>query len=412
MLETAAERQSADARLQALDGKALRVVVLLGIGLTLVHVLIVLQVAFLLTADGDPRTLESDFRVFWASARLLLAGEPLAPFDLQRLAGEYGSPTDGWMPWLYPPGYLVLVAPFGALPYAMAFLAMTLLSLVSLGLAARPFTAGVTPLWAALVLAPACLPALVIGQNSMIWLAVLLAALHALRFGRTTLAGVLIGCLTLKPQLGLMIPFALLAAGQWRTILAATATTLLLAGLPTLVTGAEYWPRLAAILAEHAQRMVTLAPTLDLTVGPGFLAAQAGLSMSTALALQWGLMALAALSVVIFWRSARVSFDAKAALLLLAILISAPYLWYYEAALMAAAAVFLLRAGILTGHPAHLALLALVWIGAGWQSWNMFLHLLPDRYLGAPIVTPVLFIAFALCWWHYAAHARNPEAPR
>jgi hypothetical protein len=260
-----------------------------------------------------------------------------------------------------------------------------------------------------MVLAPAFLPALIIGQNSLIWLAVLLAALEALRQGRALVAGVLIGCLTLKPQLGVLLPLALLAAGQWRAILAATVTALLLAGVPTLLTGVEYWMLLAGLIAEHAERMVSLAGTLELTVGPGFLAAQLGATSALALGLQWGLLAVAALSVPVFWRSRRVGFDAKVALLLLATLISAPYLWYYEAALMAAAGLFLVRAGILTRHPAHLALLAFLWIGAGWQSWNVFLHLVPDGYLGAPIVTPVLFLAFALCWRHLVTREPRQE---
>jgi hypothetical protein len=223
------------------------------------------------------------------------------------------------------------------------------------------------------------------------------------------LAGVLIGCLTLKPQLGLLLPVALVAAGQWRTILAATGTAVLLAGVPTLLVGPEYWSRLVGVLAEHADRMVGLAATLDLTVGPVYLATRLGLAPPVALTLQWGLVALAALSVFLFWRSPRLGFDAKVALLLVAILVSAPYLWNYEAAMMAACGLFLVRAGILTRHPAHLALLALMWIGAGWQSWNMFLHLVPDRWLGGVIVTPVLGIAFVLCWMHYAAcHRPTP----
>ncbi len=116
---------------------------------------------------------------------------------------------------------------------------------------------------------------------------------------------------------------------------------------------------------------------------------------------------MCALSVLVFWRSRRLEFDAKVALLLTAILLSAPYLWYYEAAMTAAIGLFLVRAGILGRHPAHLALLAVLWIGAGWQSWNVFLHLVDDRYLGAVVVTPALGICFVLCWMHYAAAHRG-----
>jgi arabinofuranan 3-O-arabinosyltransferase len=400
-----------DARLQAFGGNRTALVVFLGVSGALFLMAIVVAVAFILTADGSQRTLDSDFRVFWAAARLLLSGDPLAAFDDTRLDGEYGETTVAWMPWLYPPGYLYLIAPLGALPYAVAFLTMTLLSVTAMALASRPFAGGVRPVWAALSLAPAYLPALVIGQNCLIWLAVLLAALYALRSDRPVLAGVIIGCLTLKPQLGLLIPIALLASGQWRTIFAAAATTILLAALPTLLTGFEYWRLLVEKVGLHGDRMVTLIGELDLTVGPFFLASMLGLPIPAALALQWTITGLAALSVFVFWRSARIGFDAKVALLMIAMLLSAPYLWYYEAAMMPAIGLFLVRAGILTTRPSHLLLLALLWIGAGLQSANIFLHLVPDRYLGGVIVTPVLVFAFALAWRHYLGARSQTAAP-
>ena len=384
---------------------------MLGTSLTIMMALIVVWVAFAVTSQGGATTLESDFRVLWAAARLFLEGEPLAAFQSDRVRAVYDPTSTDWMPWLYPPGYLFVMAPLGALPYAPAFLAMTLLSVAAMALAARPFVGGVGPAWAALTLAPAYLPTLVIGQNSLVWLAVLLAALYALRSGRPILAGVLIGCLTLKPQLGLMLPVALLAAWQWRAILAAGATALLLAGLPTLAVGPEYWPLLATQLADHAERMITLTPDLDLLVSPGYLPTRLGLAPSTALSMQWALTALCALSVAVFWRSRRVGFDAKVALLLTAILLSAPYLWYYEAAMMAAIGLFLLRAGILVPRGAQAFLLVLLWIGAGLQSANVFLQLVPDRYLGGVIATPTLFLAFFLCWHHlWSLRAADPAA--
>jgi hypothetical protein len=410
-MQDVAAIRAGDARLQAFAGNRTALVVAVGAGLTLFLVIVIVGVAFIVTAEEGVLTLDSDFRVFWATARLVLAGEPMAAFDAARLDAEYGEVTTDWMPWLYPPGYLFVVAPLGALPYATAFLAMTLLSIGVMALASRPFTGGVRPVWAAMTLAPAYLPALVIGQNSLIWLAVFLAALGALRSGRAVLAGVIIGCLTLKPQLGLMIPFALLAAGQWRTILAATATTLAVAALPTLVVGADYWSLLAGRLGEQAERMISLIGTLDLTVGPFYLASMLGLPTGAALAMQWAISGLAALSVLAFWRSARIGLDAKIALLMTAMLISAPYLWYYEAAMMPAIGLFLVRAGILTTRLPHLLLLVLLWIGAGLQSANVFLQVVPDRYLGGVIVTPVLCIAFLLAWLHLLGARRQADAP-
>lgn len=392
--------EAADARLRVFSGMGVRVAVALGVSVTIFLTLLVIGTAFILTSEDGVRTLGSDFRVFWAAARLVLEGEPNAVLDIQRLEAEYNEVTTDWMPWLYPPGYLFLVVPFGAMSYAVAYLVMTLLSVAAMALGTRPFVGGVKPVWVAMSLAPAYLPTLIIGQNSLIWLSVLLAAFAAMRSGRALLAGVLIGCLTLKPQLGIMIPFALLGAWQWRTILAATVTAILLAGLPTLVVGPEYWPLLLERMGQHADRMVTLIDELVTTVGPFFLLTQLGMATQAALTVQWGIIAVAALSVGLFWRSDRIGFDAKVAMLMIAMLLSAPYIWYYEAAMMAAIGLFLVRAGILSSRLPDLVLLALLWIGAGLQSMDIVFPLFEDRYLGAFIVTPVLCISFVLCWLH------------
>ena len=137
-MQDRAEILAGDARLQAFGGNRTALVVFLGVSGALFLMAIVVAVAFILTADGTPRTLDSDFRVFWAAARIILSGDPLAAFDDARLDVEYGEVTEAWMPWLYPPGYLFLIAPFGLLPYAVAFLAMTLISVAAMALAARP----------------------------------------------------------------------------------------------------------------------------------------------------------------------------------------------------------------------------------------------------------------------------------
>ena len=72
---------AADARLQAFSGTRARVAVVLGISLTLFLSILVVATAFILTSEDGVRTLDSDFRVFWAAARLILAGDPTAAFD-------------------------------------------------------------------------------------------------------------------------------------------------------------------------------------------------------------------------------------------------------------------------------------------------------------------------------------------
>jgi arabinofuranan 3-O-arabinosyltransferase len=400
-------RLQADARVQALSGRVVWLVVTLGALVTAGFTLAVLATAFLITSEDGTRALSIDMRIFWAAARLAAEGEALAAFDAERLGAVHNVGISDRMPWLYPPGYQLLILPLGWLSFAGAFLVMTLASVLAIALAVRPFIAGSRAAWLAMVLAPAYLPALIIGQNSLLWLAALLAALAAMRAGRWILAGVLIGLLTLKPQLGVMIPVALLAAGCWRTILAAAATAILLAALPTLLVGPDYWALMVPQLQAHSAKLMETIELLTLMVGPFYLMVLAGLAPAFALKLQWGITAAMALCVYLLWRRADVGFDAKAAGLLLAILLSAPYLWYYEAAMMAAVGLFLVRAGVLSGRGLGAGLLVLLWLGAGALGVNAFLDLVDNRMIGAVLVTPVLLASLATLLAHALSAPRG-----
>lgn len=391
------QRLAADARLAPFKGRGGFLFGGLTAAVTLTFVGVILAVSFILTSRPGVLAMAIDFRVFWAAGQLALAGEPLAAHDLVRLGEVHASYPEAYMPWLYPPAYLVFVTPLGTMPFSVAFLVWTILSLVVTALAVRPFVAGATPLLVAMTLAPAYFPTLMLGQNSLYWMAGLLAALAALRAERWILAGVLIGLLTLKPQLGLMIPIALLAIGAWRTIFAATATTVALALVPTLFYGIGYWPLLKANLVEHGERIIYSAGNMKLMVSPMYTLTFFGVEPELALQAQWVIIAGAAVAVFALWRAAKVGFDAKVAGLLIAIMLSAPYLWYYEAALLAAVALFLLRAGILSLRPAHLPLLGVLWLGGSLQALNTFAGLVGQGWLGPAFIPPVLMICLGLC---------------
>lgn len=410
-MQTVAQRLAADARLAPFAGRSARLFATIVALCLLTFIGVVIAVSFILTSKPDTLAMSIDFRVFWAAGKLALAGEPLAVHDLARLSAAHATHPDAYMPWLYPPGYLVLVTPLGAMSFSVAFTLWTILSLVLIAWAVRPFVAGITPLWVLMVAAPAYFPTLLLGQNSLFWMAGLLAALAALRAERWVLAGIFIGCLTLKPQLGVMIPVALLAIGAWRTILAAIATTVVLAVVPTLIYGLEYWPLLQAGLIDHSANMVFSIGGLLLMISPLYTLTFIGLDPGLALNVQWGIAIAAAIAVFFLWRSDRVGFDAKAAGLLCAILLSAPYLWYYEGALLAAVALFILRSGLLAVRPLHLLVLAVMWIGGGIQALNVFAEVIDQRWLGAAVIPPLVLLSFALCLRQISAPKALAQGP-
>ncbi|MEO0916165.1 MAG: glycosyltransferase family 87 protein, partial [Pseudomonadota bacterium] len=282
-----------------------------------------------------------DFHVFWSAARLALEGTPLSAFNQDALNSVVNACDAGWLPWLHPPAGLLLVTPFGMLALVPAWLAFTAASLLLLFLALRPFVphgAGVL----ALIFAPALLPALLAGQFTTLWLAGLLAALWALRNDRWMIAGFCIAGLTLKPTLGLMIPFALLGVGAWRVIVVATLSTIAIHGLATLVYGFDYWSLLIEVYGLHSlngirelgarDTMTSLAAALAGVGVPGDWAVRVNLMVAVGLALL----------VCLTWRRLGPS-DVSAALLTSSIPLATPYLWHYDSAFLALTALFLAR---------------------------------------------------------------------
>ncbi|WP_170329129.1 glycosyltransferase family 87 protein [Ruegeria arenilitoris] len=345
------------------------------------------------TAAGE-LVAQNDFRVFWAAARLALEGSPLDAFDERNLIAVHGFEEELGMRWLYPPSFLALLSPLGALSYFPAWIVFNCLSVLAILIAIRPFAAGITPVWLSFGLAPAYLPSLLSGQTSLIWAAGLLVALAAHQRNQPILAGIVIGILTLKPQLGIMIPFALLACGAWRTIIAATATTLVIAGIGTLIYGVEYWSALTANIELHYGDLRLAIADKGLMASTYSALMGLGIPEPIAMNVQWVVTGLSALAVFIAWRSPNVGFDLRAATLVMAICMSSAYFWFYETALLAPAALFLMRSGVVSKRHWGVGLLFLMWLGIGPATLS------PELMNNGPIrliVTPVMVAGFAVC---------------
>jgi len=191
------------------------------------------------------KPLGADFPSFWAASRLALLGAPAHVYNLAVHAaaerGAFGGVAVPYSAFFYPPTYLLFCLPLALLPY-LASLGVWLgatgyacwrVVRVWLGTSLRP--------WALPMLAfPGVLSTLGHGQNAFLTTALFGAAILMLD-RRPLLAGVCFGLLTIKPQLGLMIPLALIVSGRWRVIASACATALGLALAALIVFGAATW---------------------------------------------------------------------------------------------------------------------------------------------------------------------------
>ena len=333
-----------------------------------------------------------DFVAFWAAAKLTLAGEPLSAFDQVALteAGGYPGAETGSFYWHYPPGFLLLIAPLGALPYWAAWIVFVLGSLVCLALAVRRPAEVLPGGWRLLTVAPVVLiGCLAIGQNSVLWTAALVAALWAMRRERPAAAGLWIALLTLKPQLGVLIPVALVAARQWRVIAWASGLAAALVVASTIPFGTAYWGHFLADLDGTVQRMEQGFVLPPLTSFYGFIRIL-GAGHEAALWAQLAVSVAVVAAIAWIWSRRNVSYDLKCAALCAAIPLVTPYAYYYEMVLTLAAAMFLVRDGFGRGAFARLWLL-IVWFG---PVPALYLPSVTTVAVGA---TPIVAVTTAIC---------------
>ncbi|MGE0767388.1 MAG: glycosyltransferase family 87 protein [Hyphomicrobiaceae bacterium] len=186
-----------------------------------------------------------DFINFWAAPQIAFGATPGSLFDLSQYNREiralFGAPIPFHM-WSYPPVVLLAAWGFATLPYGLALAAWVIggfavfARVVASALPAGRGNVGLL----ALALAPATLINVAGGQNGFLSGALMVGAL-LVHDRKPVLAGVLLGLLTFKPQLGIAVPFALLALGAWRTLAAATLTALAWYGASVAVLGLDFW---------------------------------------------------------------------------------------------------------------------------------------------------------------------------
>ncbi len=155
--------------------------------------------------------------------------------------------------WSYPPSIMLLAAPFGLLPYEVALVLWLLLGFAAFVYAALPWLT--SPLAITLILvAPAALMQHHSGQNAYLFGALLIGG-YRLAKSRPALAGACFAVLTVKPQLGLLVPIILLAAGYRRAFWWSVALGIAFNGASVLAFGLEPW-RMYAGLGFQAQLSV------------------------------------------------------------------------------------------------------------------------------------------------------------
>ncbi len=317
-----------------------------------------------LSASVPPRLANKDFANYWAAGQLIRSGEALDLFGphetyFAHLRGFFGQDYP-WHNWSYPPHFLLALWPLGYLSYEWGALLFLGLTFALYFWALRRFS-GPAFLITLAAAAPFAAHNARTAQNGYLSAALILSAL-ALRRTRPVLAGVLLGCLTFKPQLGILFPFLLLFERNWSMIASAALTAVLLAAASVLAFGSDAWlGYFHEVLPYQSLVMRELTgPFVSMMTSPFGYGRVLGLSADNALLLHAAAaLPVLALSLLAFWR---LRDDALSNVVLIAAtLLVSPYALSYDCGGAAAAiGVMALRFAPETSWRAAILLLAAI----------------------------------------------------
>jgi hypothetical protein len=353
-----------------------------------------LNLSVLAIAIVRPFGLNSDFMAFWSFPRFVAghpAGEIYSAAALQPFQAALYPGFHSFYPYLYPPTLLLVIGWLGHFGFRAAQVIWTVAGLAVLipaGFAMFGRRGWVAV--AAMLASPAALLCGATGETAFFTTGLLLAGFGALRRW-PALAGVAFGLLTLKPQLGVLIPFLLLARGEWVAIATAglTAGGLILASC--LVFPPAMWGIWARTLpAYQAQYFGGGGLNLNIIVTPAanLVALGAPVGLAWAVQLVFGVAVVVAVALT----ARRGTYGLAVAALLTGSFIAVPHAYAYDSITLTAAMALVWRARPVTplwevalGAGVYLAPLLLLS-----RDYRWFLYALPETILFGAIIALAL----------------------
>lgn len=276
------------------------------------------------------RSSHVDFLSYWAAGRLVLQGHPAAAYDLEahRAVETAVIHKFGLIPFPYPPGFLFIVTPFALLPLASAFAIWLIVTVSAYLVCIRHFAAPAEAL-----AHPAVLANGLIGQNGFLTTAIFAGGMSLLRRSPVA-AGLVLGLLSYKPQLALLVPIALAAGREWKALAATVVAGCALWVCALAVFGSDAYFGFLRMLPRYAEFVRTSRWSWGELASPFAFVRFLGAPQGLALAIH-ALVACGAIAVVcrLWWRKA----DGRAAALAAGTLLIPPYLFTYDALLLVVA---------------------------------------------------------------------------
>jgi hypothetical protein len=302
----------------------------------------------------DYNTLGTDWMVFYGAIRSVLDGNAPLIFDGDRFTDFLNTTFADWLskplayrPWAYPPSFLLMLLPFAPLGFFGSYVAFQVVTAALLALALRSSATTAVPASVLFVIALICPASAInaINGQAVFLVAALIVGGFALLERRPWLGGLVLGLLTFKPQFCILVPIALIAAGQWRALLASGLSALAMMIASGLVFGWDLWIRWFPLIIENLvspnEKWIEFGRMWGHSVYT--CAVLLGAPDRVASWLQLLVTLGAAISVVLAFRS-RLGTREKIAVFLAATVLAAPHSGPYDITLLVIAAAFWLMA--------------------------------------------------------------------
>lgn len=329
--------------------------------LAILYGLLFLITAFVITwrtpglLNGARGIIGGDFLAFYTAADMTLQGRALEAYDFSAFdaALQTRAPSDQLgMMWQYPPVMFLLVSPLALFPYKVSYWIWMIISAGFYAFAVFRLTRNTDADRAvqvraiALILAaPFCVGVFANGQISLLTAGLLMSAAYRPR-SEWIFAGLAAGLLTIKPQLGLLLPLAYIVVGAWRAFFLAAFLAVLMHGASVAVYGPEslvsFYEAVTRLQADVAGSGL-LTPPVNMTTLFGQLR-HWELDGNLAMAAQYGFAALVFLMVTNIWARKGSQPDRDlylVALMSVGAILVTPYAYAYEMAALAPAALWI-----------------------------------------------------------------------
>lgn len=351
--------------------------------------------------DPFGKPIGTDFASFWTASAFVLSGNAASaynPMDHYATQSAMFGKSIGYHAWLYPPTALLIVAPLSFFPYLpslFSWLAVTGAAYVATVRKFIPQSAAIVPILGF----PAVYANFGHGQNAFLSTAIVGAGL-LMSDRQPFSAGIILGCLSYKPQLAPILLIVVLARRNWKMALGAAISIAVQVAVTTLLFGPDIWRKFWLILPMTQVVLEQGLVGFDKMQSVFAAVRLVGGGVAVAYALQVSVAIAAASLTWLIWRS-EATLLLRAGATAAAMLLSTPFLLDYDFVLLSLPIAALAFDGLKTGfRPYERTTLAAAW-------------LLPAvarvcaQYLGIPLSPEITFLLLVLLWKRATFKSKN-----